>query len=274
MIKDEVFNKYFTDISPKICFNKIGVGETVIFLHGIGGNKSNWHRQMLHLSNICSTISWDARGYGDSEDYTSDLTLDDFSTDLNHLLKFCEIEKAHFVGLSMGARIAMTYYLNNPSKVLSLTLCNCFYSFGKSMSKQKQDEYINLREKPLKEGKTFSDIAPAIIRSLVKPDCKQSVIDELTKSISMLRKTPYLKCIKTAFNFDLSEYLVDFNVPTQLIFSTHDKLTPLTIGETMHKKIPNSKLNIIQDAGHLSNLEQPDQFNKILFEFINANLKN
>ena len=98
--------------------------------------------------------------------------------------------------------------------------------------------------------------------------------DELTKSISILRKKPYLKCIKTAFNFDLSENLVDFNVPTQLIFSTHDKLTPLTIGETMHNKIPNSKLNIIQDAGHLSNLEQPDQFNKILFEFIKANITN
>ena len=274
MIKEEVFNKYFTDISPKICFNKIGAGETVLFLHGIGGNKSNWHRQMLHLSNICSTISWDARGYGDSEDYTSELTLDDFSTDLNNLLKFCKIEKAHFVGLSMGARIAMNYYLNNASKVLSLTLCNCFYSFGKSMSKQKQDEYINLREKPLLEGKTFSDIAPGIIRSLVKTDCKQSVIDELTKSISILRKNPYLKCIKTAFNFDLSENLVDFNVPTQLIFSTHDKLTPLSIGETMHNKIPNSKLSIIQNAGHLSNLEQPDQFNKILFEFIKANITN
>ena len=274
MIKDEVFKKYFTDISPKICFNKIGVGETVIFLHGIGGNKSNWHRQMHYLSNICSTISWDARGYGDSEDYSTELTLDDFSTDLNNLLKFCKIEKAHFVGLSMGARIAMNYYINNASKVLSLTLCNCFYSFGKSMSKQKQNEYINLREKPLSEGKTFSDIAPTIIRSLVKEDCKQSVIDELTKSISILRKKPYLKCIKTAFNYDVSENLVDFDVPTQLIFSTHDKLTPLTIGETMHKKIPDSKFNIIQNAGHLSNLEQPDQFNKILFEFIKANLKN
>ena len=49
---------------------------------------------------------------------------------------------------------------------------------------------ISISEKNLKEGKTFSDIAPAIIRSLVKPDCKQSVIDELTKSISILRKTP------------------------------------------------------------------------------------
>ena len=57
---------------------------------------------------------------------------------------------------------------------------------------------------------------------IIKPDCKQGVIDELTKSISILRKKPYLKCIKTAFNFDLSENLVDFNVPTQLIFSTHE----------------------------------------------------
>ena len=107
---------------------------------------------------------------------TLQVNLDDFSTDLNNLLKFCKIEKAHFVGLSMGARIAMHYYLNNTSKVLSLTLCNCFYSFGKSMSKQKQDEYINLREKPLLEGKTFSDIAPGIIRSLVKPDCNKVLL--------------------------------------------------------------------------------------------------
>ena len=95
MIKDEVLNKYFTDISPKICFNKIGAGETVIFLHGIGGNKSNWHPQMRHLSNICSTISWDVDMV--IRKITLWLTLDDFSTDLNNLLKFCKIEKAHFV---------------------------------------------------------------------------------------------------------------------------------------------------------------------------------
>ena len=108
--------------------------------------------------------------------------MDDFSTDLNNLLKFCKIEKAHFVGLSMGARIAMHYYLNNTSKVLSLTLCNCFYSFGKSMSKQKNKMNISILGKTSLEGKTFSDIAPGIIRSLVKPDCKQGVIDELTKA--------------------------------------------------------------------------------------------
>ena len=142
---------------------------------------------MLHLSNICSTISWDARGYGDS-DYTTELTLDDFSTDLNNLLEFCKIERAHFVGLSMGARIAMNYYLNNASKVLSLLYVIVFIVLeNQYQSKNKMN--ISILVETSLEGKTFSDIAPGIIRSLVKPDCKQSVIDELTKSISILRKT-------------------------------------------------------------------------------------
>ena len=107
----------FVSGKPLISFKEIGNGPPVIFLHGIGGNSDNWISQLYAISNNFTSIAWDARGYGESDDYDGPLKFEDFSNDLVRLMDFKNIEKAHLVGLSMGARILMNFfeYFNHPA---------------------------------------------------------------------------------------------------------------------------------------------------------------
>jgi pimeloyl-ACP methyl ester carboxylesterase len=257
---------------PGIVFDEVGSGPPLIFLHGIGGNRTNWTQQQHHMADMCTTIAWDARGYGLSEDYEGPLQFSQFSDDLNRLLDFRRIDSAHFVGLSMGARILMNFFSSASDRVSTLTLCDCFYSFGAALSADKQAEFIALRQKPLRSGMTLGDIAPKLIESLVSPNCRSEVKARLHESILDLHVESYLKTVEASMSFDMSGELVDFDIPVQLIFGEHDRLTPPSIGRVMMKQMPNARLQVIKDAGHISNMEQPSDFNNILRSFLTPNL--
>ena len=258
---------HFVEGNPRISYKELGNGPPVIFLHGIGGNHSNWYDQQSYISDMFTTIAWDARGYGDSEDYKGPLKFSDFGEDLIRLLDSKNIDKAHFVGLSMGARILMDFFPKYKNRVATLVLCDCFFDY-KVLSKDKQKEFINLRQKPLKNGKTLKEIAPKLIDSLVGPDCTKEARNKLYKSFLKIRIQSYLKTIAETVTYNASSNLSKFDVPTQLIYGEYDKLTPVSIGKMAQKQILNSSLNIIQNAGHLSNIEQPKAFNKIIKNFL------
>lgn len=260
----------FLRSTPRLAYSRTGEGPPVIFLHGIGGNRHNWQQQLAATAASFSGIAWDARGYGDSDDYADPLEFSFFADDLSRLLDELQVERAHLVGLSMGARILMDFYPRFPERAATLTLCDCFYGFERSLSPEKQREYIELRERPLREGKTFADLAPALIESLVGPNCPEAVRQELRASILALRVDSYLKTLRASVSFDSQTALRHFAVPVQLIFGSEDRLTPPTIGEEMLALLPDAALAVLPDAGHLSNLEQPVAFNEVLMGFLAA----
>ena len=94
----------------------------MLFLHGIGGNRHNWDRQVAAFSTRYRAAAWDARGYGDSDDYAGPLDFADFWRDLERVLDQLSEKRAHLVGLSMGGRIARDFALQRPHRVASLTL--------------------------------------------------------------------------------------------------------------------------------------------------------
>ncbi|MGZ0218256.1 MAG: alpha/beta fold hydrolase [Acidimicrobiales bacterium] len=252
---------------PELACDLVGDGPPVVFLHGIGGNRTNWTRQLLALEDEFSTMAWDARGYGDSADVAGERRFSHFADDLARLLDQQNIEKAHLVGLSMGARILLTFFPLHAERVATLTLCDCFYGFD-AMSDEKRSDFMALREKPLREGKTFADLAPALVESLVSPDCPPEIAAELYDSIVMLRVEPYLKTLMATTVFDAYAAMEEINVPVQLIFGEHDRLSPPSIGEEMVDLITDARLEVLEGAGHLSNLERPAQFNDTLRSFL------
>ena len=262
-------NLQFVDNSPRLAYKIVGEGPPVVFLHGIGGRRQNWQAQMNALESQFTCIAWDARGYGDSEDYDGALDFCHFADDLVRLLDDVSIERAHLVGLSMGARILLDFHSRYDMRVASLTLCDCFYGFKAALSPEKQAEYIELRERPLREGKTFADLAPKLIASLVSPNCPEPIKDDLLQSILALRKESYLKTLRASVTFDRGSELANITQPVQLIYGEQDQLTPPSIGEDMKDQLANARLSILAGAGHLSNLEKPEEFNETLVQFLN-----
>ena len=110
--------------APRIAVEHIGAGPLAIFLHGIGGNRTNWRDQLPAFSRDFHAVAWDARGYGDSDDYDGPLDFGDFAADLRRVLDHFSAQRAHLIGLSMGGVIGLDFVSRYQDRVATLTLCD------------------------------------------------------------------------------------------------------------------------------------------------------
>ncbi len=261
--------------APRIAVETRGDGPLVLFLHGIGGNRSNWREQLEALAHRYRVAAWDARGYGDSDDYEGSLTFSDFNDDLLRVLAYFREPAAHIVGLSMGGMIAQNFYRCHPDKVLSLVLADTRNGFNRHNS----EEFLRKREAPLLAGLTPKDIAPGLARTLAGPKATPEIILRLTQSIGALHKESYLKTLRASSLVGESDDfrglqgyvdLASVHVPSLIVCGTADTVTPPDMSRQLAAGIGNSRLAWIEDAGHLSNIEAPERFNEVLLEFLDA----
>ena len=258
----------FVEGPPRLALDRAGAGPLVFFLHGIGGNRSNWTRQIEAFGGSFHAVAWDARGYGASDDYEGPLDFGDFAQDALRILDRFGAERAHLVGLSMGGRIAQDVHARFPDRVATLVLCGTRADFRDSMTPEKRAEFIRLRQAPLKAGKEPRDIADALVESLAAPGADERARRQLWESIAALHKDSYLKTIEASLSFDQSAEIDRIGVPTLLIYGEHDRLTPPAIGQALHDRVAGSEFVKIEGAGHLTNIERPAAFNAALLAFL------
>ena len=253
---------------PAIAIDHAGAGELLVLMHGIGGNRTNWTEQVEVFSEHFHTVSWDARGYGDSDDYAGALDFGDFARDLNALLDHFGVEQAHLCGLSMGGRIAQDFYLQFPERVKTLTLVATFAGF-RNFSSEERQRFIDLRKKPLvEEGKEPRDIAPVVAKTLIGPSASEDKYLRLVQSMEKLHKERYIKTIEASTLYDKALELETVTVPTCLVFGEHDSLTTPDTGRAMAERIAGSAFHVVPRSGHLINIEEPAIFNQIVLDFL------
>ena len=261
--------------APRLAVEHAGEGPLLVFLHGIGGNRSNWREQMQALADRFHVCAWDARGYGDSDDYEGPLDFPDFSRDLVRVLDHFHAAAAHIVGLSMGGFIAQDFYSRYPERVLSLVLADTRNGFGR----HNPDEFLRKRQAPLLAGLTPKDIAVEVARSLAGPHASEDAFARLVESIAGLHKDSYLKALRaTTLIAQHPDYrdkkgfvdLASVRVPTLVICGTHDTVSPPDMSRALAAGIAHARLHWIEGAGHVSNIENPHAFNQALREFLLA----
>jgi 3-oxoadipate enol-lactonase len=253
--------------TPRLAVDVAGSGPLVVLMHGIGGNRSNWREQLPVLASHYTAVAWDARGYGESEDYAGPLEFGDFSADLVRLLDHFGAKAAHLVGLSMGGRIALDFHDRHPGRVRTLTLCDTHLGFA-HMPEEKRCEFVRLRQEPLLAGKQPRDIAESVARTLVSPRAAPGAYERLVESMCALRKDSYLKSIAASVGYATTARLEAISVPTHIIVGEDDQLTPPASAQELVHRIAGARYTEIAAAGHLSNIEQPERFNAALMSFL------
>ena len=253
---------------PSIAVDVQGdTGSLVLFMHGIGGNRRNWHNQLPAFAGSYRAVAWDARGYGDSDDYEGALDFSDFAEDLLRVLDHFGVEDAHLVGLSMGGRIAMDFYDSHPERVRSLVLCDSLPGF-ESISEEQRHAFVASRRDPLLAGQELSDIAPVVAKTLVSATASPEIVQQLIDSMSMLRKESYIKAIEGLVFYPKTAKLEEVRVPTLFLVGSDDRLTPPELSKDMAARVSGAEYVEIPDAGHLTNLEKPEIFNRAVLEFL------
>lgn len=242
-------------------------GPWVVMSHSLACSLRMWDEQAALLRRQYRVLRFDTRGHGESDAPAGAYSLDQLAGDLKGLLDALDVRQAHFVGLSLGGMIGMTYALKHPGAFRSLALCDT-------------TSRIPAEAKPVWEGriKTAQQqgmeplVEPTLQRWFTEPFRKRRP-DMMKRVGELIRNTPvagYVGCCHAISKLDLTDRIGAIHCPTIVIVGDQDVGTPVPMSEAIHKAIPGSELMILKDASHLSNLEQPEAFNSALERFLAA----
>lgn len=253
-----------------VAYNDMGNGNIpIIFLHGFPFDKTMWKNQFEELKSSNRVIAIDIRGFGKSIDEKTPLSIDLFSDDLVAFMDKLKIKKAILCGLSMGGYISLNTIKRFPERFDALILCDtqCIADTPEG----KENRYKTIEQIKLKGTTSFNE---KFLKSVFHPDSstdKKEIIENL-RSVVFANSKEILIAGLTALaeRFETCSSLNDIHIPTLIICGRQDQLTPLAQSEFMHKHIAGSSLKVIENAGHVSNLEQPEVFNNYIVNFLNS----
>lgn len=258
-----------TDGEPTLAVDTAGAGELMLFLHGIGGNRANWHSQLNGLSLAYQTAALDFRGYGKSELGEQEVDVANQLEDILRVMAHFKAETVHLVGLSYGSWLAACFAQTHPDKIKTLTLCAGSTGMSEA-SDEERKRFEELRLKPMEAGQTPAEIAPAVVEALSGPESTAESRQSLHDSMVSIPRETYVAALRCFLNPPYKINFEAFDFPTLFIAGEHDRLaSPAEMGGVA-KRVPNSELAVIPGAGHLINIEKPSAFNLELSTWLHS----
>lgn len=258
-----MFYKIINGLS--VAYQRTGNGPALVLLHGFTQDSRVWKSQIESLSKYFTIIAWDAPGAGLSADPPDDFNLSDWAECLAKLLDSTGVQKAHILGLSWGGILAQKFYQRHSTRVLSLILADTYAgwtgSLSDSIAKTRLENCIHDSQLPPDE------FVPKYLPGMFSDSPNQETKEALSKIMFDTHPKGF-RLMATASAFaDTRTFLPSIRVPTLLIWGESDKRSPVNVSHQMYNAIKGAKLEIIAGAGHVSNMERPEQFNKIVNEF-------
>ena len=253
----------------QLAYTDAGLGQPVVLLHGYPFNRSLWNEQVSALGNSYRVITPDLRGLGESDASQGPATMNRMARDVAALLDHLEISRAVVGGLSMGGYVALAFYKEFPSRVRSLILADTRAAADTEEGKQTRHQQA---EKALAEG--MAGIADSMLPKLLTPETVSKRPDLVKRVRDMMLKTKPEGAagalLGMAEREDQTALLSQISCPTLILVGREDPITPVADSEKMHREIAGSRLVVIENAAHVSNLERTDQFNEELMRFLHV----
>lgn len=251
----------------EIAYDDAGSGSPVVLLHGYPFNRSMWRGQLGALAQDYRVIAPDFRGHGESAVTSVPSTMELLAEDVAGLLDNLSISKATIGGLSMGGYVALAFYRLFPSRVSSLILTATRAQADSEEAKQNRAVQA---EKALREG--MEGIVDGLLSKLLTAETlakRPEVVNQLRAMITSTSPQGAAAALKgMAVRVDQTSLLPQINVPTLIVAGSEDAIIPLADAELMNREIAGSRLEVIEGAGHVLNLEEPAKFNTTLMTFL------
>ncbi len=238
-------------------------GDAVLFLHGVGSDKSAWDAQLEHFGKIRRAVALDYPGYGESDFPVSELKREEIARCIFGAMDELKIEEAHVIGLSMGGVIALEMHRQNSLRFRSLTLANTFACHPEAGR-------IIERSHHAFASMTMRSLAETRVESLLTANAQPALKRKVVETMARIDKCIYAWASVAVWTADYRRYLSSITTSTLVIAGEHDQLTPPVLSGELCAAIPTARMEVISAAGHLSNIENPTAFNALVERFISS----
>ncbi len=253
-----------------------GSDTLVLFLHGIGGNAANWDTQIKALGSQYKVAALNLRGYGDSSLGHAPSQIDDYCEDILRVVAALGAKRLVLAGLSYGSWIATSFAMRHSDKLAGLVLSGGCTGMSEADPRERETFRVS-REVPLDAGQRPLDFAPAVVDVIAGPNATEAERAEMLASMAAIPSATYrdaLQCFTTPLErFDFAK----IDCPVLMLTGEHDKLAPPTEIRRVSERIMEDRtaagrsadvqFEVITGAGHICNLEAPEETNALLHRF-------
>ena len=240
----------------------------IIFSNSLGSDLRLWDIQVETLKDKFCIIRYDTRGHGQSSKFEAPFSFNMLENDVIRILDELNIEKAHFVGLSIGGMTSLGLALKHQKRFNKIVCCAARADMPIPM-KESWNERISIVKKLGTDGVVNSSLERWYSKEF-RNNSKNMIKINLAKE--MIKKTSvegYIGCCEAIKNLDYLKELSTINKDILYISGENDIGAPAMAMEEMHHLTPNSQYECIPGAAHILNIEAPDLVNKILLNFFN-----
>lgn len=255
--------RVITNNGYMIGYDEAGDGERtpIVFLHGVGSDKSVWRPQLTHFGAERRAVAFDYPGYGDSDPAPGGTTRDDYASAIVSAMHELGIGRVHVCGLSLGGVVAIAMYQAAPDRCASLILADTFVAHPDGQAIYDRSVAASGDLRAMAEGRV-----DVLLAQPANPAVRYEVVE------TMARIDPAAYCVgaEAVWLADQRDRAEHIRVPTLVLCGTEDKVTPPALSRELTHLVPGSSCELIERAGHLTNLERPEEFNTLVGAFIRA----
>jgi pimeloyl-ACP methyl ester carboxylesterase len=250
-----------------IAFRRVGEGPPLVFVHGAAEDGRIWEPQLAALADEFTVVAWDEPGAGRSSDLPANFSLADYANCLAGLIEALALGPAHVAGLSWGGTVVQELYRHHPGLAATLILVDTYAGWKGSLPEEEvQARVAGVLESLAAPAQDFDPTFPGLFAG----DPPAEFVPLLKQVACAVRPESLRTQVLVMAEADQRDVLPRIAMPTLLIWGELDVRSPLSVAHDFDQRIPNATLVVIPDAGHVSNLEQPDRFNEAIREFCHA----
>ena len=248
----------------RIGYIEAGSGDAtpIVFLHGVGSDKSVWMPQLEHFGPTRRAVAFDYPGYGESE-LVAEASRDDFAASILAAMHALGVGKAHICGLSLGGVVAIAMWSAAPSRCASLIIADSF-------AVHPEGQAIHDRSVAASHAMPMRKLAEARTGLLLGSAATDALRAEVIETMANIDPAAYRIGAEAVWLADQRERAARIDAPTLILVGDEDGITPPSLSDDLHRLIPGSRLERIADAGHLANVEQPHAFNQAIESFLSG----
>ncbi|HET7875406.1 MAG TPA: 3-oxoadipate enol-lactonase [Methylomirabilota bacterium] len=242
-----------------------GEGPVVTMGHALGTNLAMWEPQAQALRGRYRVLRFDTRGHGQTSAPPGPYTLEQLADDVAGLLDALGLKETFYVGLSMGGMIGQVFALRHPAMVQGLVLCDTTSRYPAAAAPVWEERIRTV------ESKGMPGIVEAMLERWFTPPFRKRRPELMDQVRSWLRGTPvqgYIGCCHALPKINVTDRLKEVRCPALIIVGEEDPGTPVEMAREIHAALPSAELAILRSASHLSNLEQAEEYNRLLLGFL------
>jgi pimeloyl-ACP methyl ester carboxylesterase len=252
--------------SRSIAYQTAGEGPALLLLHGFLCDSRCWKTQLAGLADRFTVVAWDAPGAGSSPDPDESFTVADWAEALAGFLDSIAIDRPHVLGLSWGGMLAQELYRLHPERINRLVLADTYAGWKGSLPQAAVEmrRARCYRDASRPSSEVVADWVPAEFFFDAPPD----LAAEMAAVVSDFHPRGFRLMARSLADSDTTPILSSIQVPTLLLWGEFDRRSPLSVAEQFRAAINGSRLEVIPGAGHVSNMERPDDFNARVSRFL------